>query len=169
MSEPLVLKSDTPPTIFNKEMVIGTLLLPVFGTIIGAVVGKRRMERENTVGKLVDEKPGFWNMDTLLGGLIGGTVGSLLLALTGPVGLAVEGVLLLGGTIAGAYLGGKAGEKRQEAEYDQARQQTIVRNLSASVSPEVAKAVEYTMAHNKSWSKDVAEQRMLEQSQQRQV
>ena len=70
MSEALVLKKTDAPSYFNKEALIGTLLVPGLGTIIGAMIGKSRMERERYEGKPVGE-PDFWNKDTLIGALLG--------------------------------------------------------------------------------------------------
>lgn len=214
MAEALVLKKNDSPTYFNKEALIGTLLFPVVGTVIGAMIGKSRMEEEAKNGKVVTDKPSFWNKDTLLGGLVGNLVGCIGAAIAffavtgksltsfathfenvqfvadnahslggspavtelatstladmvtmGAIGLVVSGVVLAGSTLIGAYIGGKSGQARQTAEYEESKQQTIVNHLSHNVSPEVGKAVEYSMEHNKEWGKQVAEDRLLAQAQ----
>ena len=167
---------------------IGLIAGPI-GAVVGGFIGKRRIEEENSTGKRVGE-PSFWNKDTAIGGLsgwaIGGLVGvSIALAIITPAIFAAHaahtivapGIIFAAravgiassatGIAIGTYLGGKAGEKRQAAEYEEAKQQTIVRGLSQNVSPEVGQAVEYAMAHNKSWAADVTESKLMEQAQQR--
>lgn len=178
MAETLVLKKNESPTYFNKEALIGTLLAPGLGTIIGAMIGKSRMESEATSGKVVTDKPSFWNKDALLGGLLGDLVGAgIIIAVVGigAVSSIVAGAapVVLGATAvaaglgwaasvaAGVYLGGKSGEASQKKEFEEAKQQTIVDHISHKVSPEVGKAVEYSMQHNKEWGKQVTEDRLL--------
>ena len=72
----------------------------------------------------------------------------------------------LGGTAIGAYIGGSAGKARMGRELEEAKQQTIVAHLSQTVSPEVGKAMEYTMEHNKDWGKQVAQDRLLAEAMQ---
>ena len=195
MSGPLTLKVTAEPTIFNKEALIGFFTpLAFIGAIIGGFIGKNRMEEEKSAGKIVTDKPSFWNKDTLLGGLIGGWVGALVafvargviagpaiaeLAATGVVtganapllvtALAVSAVISLGSITLGAYLGGKSGQAHQVQEYEAAKQQTIVGHISKTVSHEVGKAVEYSMEHNKDWGKHVSEERLLAEAQQGQT
>ncbi|MDE3038732.1 MAG: hypothetical protein KGJ21_09835, partial [Pseudomonadota bacterium] len=63
--------------------------------------------------------------------------------------------------VVGAYLGGKSGKQEMAREYEEARQQHIVRQISQNVSPEVGQAVEYTMANNKDWGKKMLEEKLL--------
>lgn len=184
MAQELTLKTNHSPSLFNKDMLlgalIGTLVMPPIGTLVGAgiggVVGKGIQEKENRNGKHVGD-PSFWNKDTAIGGLIGSFIGSVaagvaMFAVAGAspaiaaVGLAVAGAAWMASTGLGAYLGGKAGEKRQAREYEEAKQQTIVSHISNTVSPEVGAAVEYSMGHNKSWAKEVTEARLLAEAQQ---
>jgi len=177
MSE-LKLKTNAEPTIFNKEMVIGTLIAPVIGTIIGGYIGKSRMKDEMEHGKTVSENPSFWNKDTLIGGLAGNFVAyigvkvalaAITLAALTPIpallALAAVSAAAVGSIVVGAYIGGKAGESRLKAEYEEAKKQTIVEHIGRTTSPEIAKAVEYSMEHNKEWGKQVAEDRLLAAAQ----
>jgi hypothetical protein len=177
MAEALVLKKNESPTYFNKEALIGTLLAPGIGTIIGAMIGKSRMEEEAVNGKVVTDKPSFWNKDALLGGLLGDLVGAAIFVAV--VGITAVSALVTGAPVvlgagaiaaglgwaasvaAGVYLGGKSGEVSEKKQFDQAKQQTIVYHISQTVSPEVGKAVEYSMQHNKEWGKQVTEDRLL--------
>lgn len=83
MDEPLILKTNKKPTMFNKEMAIGFLLpsAGLGGTILGGIIGKERMERELIQGKLID-KPSVFNKSALIGGLIGAKAGLLIGAIT---------------------------------------------------------------------------------------
>ena len=74
--------------------------------------------------------------------------------------------IMAGGAVLGAYLGGKHGEKRQMAEYEQAKQQQIVQQLSQNVSPEVGQAVGYRMEHDKQWAKQMLEEKLMAAGQQ---
>jgi len=168
MTQELRLKTNAEPTIFNKEMVIGTLIFPIVGTFIGGWIGKNRMAREQREGRPVSATPSFWNKDTLLGGLLGSylVMGvSFALDITGPVGQVLGAIVSLAGVVAGAYIGGKHGEKRMEREYEQARQQQVVQQISQNVSPEMAQAVEYRMAHDKQWAKQALEEKLLAAAQ----
>ena len=79
---------------------------------------------------------------------------------------AVAGAAIgLAGTLIGGYIGGKTGEARQARELEEAKHQTIVEHLSHTVSPEVGKAVEYSMQHNKEWGKQVSKDRLLAEAQ----
>lgn len=135
------------PTIWNKEMAIGTLLLPIIGTVIGGYIGKNRMRQEKAEGRTVTNEPSGWNKDTLLGGLIGtsvgGVVGSILAAVAigtfGPAGaIAAHGVGLLAGMIVGGSIGAKFGKDRQLHDYEQSveqdRQHTIKEAMGRSPS-----------------------------------
>ena len=71
MAQQLTLKVNDEPTYFNKEMAIGTVIAPVIGTLIGGYIGKRRMEKEKTEGRITTDEPSAWNKDTLLGAGLG--------------------------------------------------------------------------------------------------
>jgi hypothetical protein len=174
MADDLKLKTNREPTIFNKEMaiglmagvmlpgvgLIGALIAAAAGTVVGGLIGRSRMQDEKTHGKTVSEETSFWNKDALLGGLLGGFVGQVtavaaMVALSIPLSPVALVATLLGsmalGAAAGGYIGGSSGENNQKAEYEEAKKQTIVEHLSHNVSPEVGKAVEYSMEHNKEW------------------
>jgi hypothetical protein len=91
MSEPLVLKVHDEPTYFNKEAAIGLLLFPPLGAVVGAFIGKERMEKEKAQGRIIKE-PSDWNKDTLLGGLIGAEIGAV-------VGYVAAGAILAAGVL----------------------------------------------------------------------
>lgn len=175
MAEALVLRKNDYPTYLNKEALIGTLIAFPIGTAIGAYIGKKRMEEEQEHGKIVTDNPSFWNKDALIGGLLGMAMSGVAALLTGVAAVAATGgigfgvVAAVGGALAatalGTYIGGKMGISRQTSEYEEAKKQTIVNHLSQTVSPEVGKAVEYSMAHNKEWGKQVAEDRLLADAQ----
>lgn len=191
MSEPLVLKTNATPSYFNKDTLLGLLIAGPLGVVVGAFVGKRRLEDERVNGKIVTQTPSFWNKDTLLGGLLGsiasGVAASLsFFAITGATmtavvagvvlapaalltGAAVAGTLALGGIALGAYAGGKLGQSRLTYEYEEAKKQHIVNHITRTVSPEVGKAVEYSLEHNKEWGKQVSEDRLLAEAQQQQA
>jgi len=171
MPQSLILKSHAEPSFFNKEALIGFLIVPPLGGIIGALIGKNRMETEKQHGKAVNATPSFWNKDTLLGGLIGLELAGFVAIATGafatvasaslPVGLIAGVVGMIAAPIIGAYIGGKHGEKVQAAEFEQAKQQAIVQQVSQNVSPEVGQAVEYRLAHDKQWGKQMLEEKLL--------
>ena len=152
MSDTIRFKTDHKPTIFNKEMVIGTLLLPIIGTVIGGYMGKRRMEDENRNGKIVSSKPGMWNKDSLLGGLIGMEVGSALgraLLLGAFTGAPISGIVALGffavtaaAGLVGAAVGGGIGQKTEVLEYRQAKHQHHSHNIARHVATAVQKELE---------------------------
>jgi hypothetical protein len=190
MVQEYTLKTNHTPSYVNKDMVVGGIIgsffTPVVGTAVGAAIGsyigKKNQEKENAEGKRVSE-PSMWNRDSLIGGFIGYVAGGVaaavsFAAITGvtitaaaagapvaatalTVGTLVAGAVAVGGIVAGAYVGSKAGEARQAREYEMARQQNIVQDLQQNVSPEVAKAVEYAMANDKSknWGKEIEEQK----------
>jgi hypothetical protein len=150
------------------------------GAIAGSVIGEKRMESEAILGKKVGE-PSFWNKDTLLGGLLGAVASPLPAIVTAAITVSLAAVLLpaliptalsiglIGGTAAsiatGAYVGGKLGELNQTKEYQAAKEQTIVNNISKEVSPGVAQAVEYAMANDKTknWAKHIEDERNMAQ------
>jgi hypothetical protein len=190
MGQEYTLKTNHNPSYVNKDMVIGAMIgsffTPIAGTAIGAAIGsyigKKNQERENAEGKRVSE-PSMWNRDTLIGGFVGNVVGGIVAAIsfaaiTGvtlsaaaagapvaatalTIGTVVAAGVAIGSTVAGAYVGSKAGESRQAREYETARQQNVVQELEKNVSPEVAKAVEYAMANDKSknWGKEISDER----------
>lgn len=190
MAQELRLKTNHNPSIFNKDMLLGGLLgalvpasLPggfvlttaaiIGGALTGGAIGRHTQEVENREGKRVGE-PSFWNKDTLLGGLIGNTIGAAVgvaafftIAAAGAplVGAAVLAASWIGGATLGTMIGGKSGKSRQAAEFEMAKRQQIGAHISQSVSPEIGQAVEYTMEHNKSWAKDVLEQKLLAATQ----
>ncbi len=150
------------------------------GALIGGFLGEKRMEREAIEGKVVGE-PSFWNKDTLIGGLIGGIsapivagigalVAAALVAVVAPASPAILGAAVLGLAVGGAgaiatgtYIGGKMGESRMANELNDARQQNIVNELSKSSGPQVAQAVEYAMANDKTknWTQHIENERAL--------
>ncbi len=83
--------SAEKPTFFNIEAAIGTGIWPGVGTVIGAFMGKGRMEREAQYGKIVD-KPTFFNKGFFAGLLF---VPTVLAA-----GFAIGGMALTGGAVA---------------------------------------------------------------------
>lgn len=136
----LTLQKNDQPTFFNKEMLIGLLFTPmslsgfgaIAGGLIGAFVGKERMEREKRDGKIVSDKPSFWNKDTMLGALIGQTLGGVLAAIAAvtlispvvTIGVAMSITAgVLGGATIGAYFGGKHGQKNELSEFAHAQLQ----------------------------------------------
>jgi hypothetical protein len=167
MAEELRLRVTDTPTIFNKEMAIGTLLFPgLLGTIIGGLVGKERMEWEFKDGRRVSSDPSFWNKDTLLGGLIGYSMVAIIGMITAVFAfpeITILGLAAIGvgsgavGTVIGAWVGGKHGQDRMEHEYRSA----VVQQVSQNASPEVAQAVEHAMEHKKDWGKKILEEKLL--------
>jgi len=194
MADELILETHQKPNYFNKEAIIGALLLPLFGggaislaigALAGAFVGKKRMEHEAHDGKHVSENHSWLNKETLLGALTGHLVGkavaisalfvnfstmvatgtSLTAAMAATAPLALPAMLMvLGSSLIGGYIGNKLDERHHAAEYEQAKTQAIVRHMSETVSPEAGKAMEYAMEHQKSWAQDVVKDRMLQQS-----
>lgn len=187
MAEELRYKSDKEPTFLNAEAIIGLMSpLSIVGGIIGGWLGQERMERERTEGKIVSSEPSSWNREALIGGMIGadiGVIGGYILGImaaaatelvaaatfANPVGWAVGIAVALGATAVGSYMGADVGEKRQVREYEEAKKQYIVSQLSQNVSPEVGQAVEYTMAHNKDWGKKMLEEKLITAGQPRTV
>ncbi len=188
MAEALRLKTaPQESTIFNKDMLLGTLAgwtvgglfgAPL-GAVIGGVLGKNRIDRENLEGKIVS-KPSFWNKDTVIGALGGHVVGGLAAAAviltistkaiiggalaTSPLGmLAIAATLIVGGTLIGANIGGNQGARRMESEY----QQAVAQNMAQSVEPSRAPAQEPDLAKAKSFVQELQASRA--QQAQRQV
>ncbi len=173
--------------VLNAFIPGGGLIAAAGGAIIGGMMGKNRIEDENKNGKKVGE-PTAWNKDTAIGGLLGFVGAGIAVAVTLVLGagatlaaaaaapaavpaaaigtLVAMGAALLGAPIVGAFIGGKIGKNRQTHEVEDSKKQTIVEHLSKTVSPEVGKAVEYSMEHGKDWSKQVTEERMLAEAQQ---
>lgn len=188
---PSYINKDTLLGALIGSFVLTPLIGGTIGAAIGGYLGKERIERENTVGKDVSPTPSFWNKETLIGtltgNLLGGIAASLLfVATTGltlsavaagapiagatlGIGLAVAATAVIGGTIAGAYVGGKSGQARQTAEYSEAKQQNIVSDLSKNVSPQVAQAVEYAMENDKTknWAQHIENERAMTQGQEK--
>gem|GEM_PF-4782513 len=164
----------------------GGLIAAAAGAVVGGMMGKKRQEHENAHGKQVGE-PSFWNKDTVIGGLIGIALAGVAALATGLVaiggtaavaaaapaaapvvaglGLLAMAAAVVGAPILGTYIGGRMGKKRQERELEEAKQQTIVENISRTVSPEIGQAVAYTMEHNKQWGKQVLEDKLLASAQ----
>ncbi len=172
MTQPLILRTNEEPTFFNKEAAIGFIAPVPFGTIVGAVIGKKRMEREQANGKLVGE-PSTFNKDALLGGLlgwmVGGGVAALALTSTAPAAIAIAVTAALGSTALGATIGGKQGKETQEKEYAlavaQQREQQIEKSpsISKNLSPEYGHEVKINHAATIQAEKTAA------QSQQKQM
>jgi hypothetical protein len=131
-------------------MVIGTLLFPIVGTVIGAYMGKNRMEHEREHGKEITD-PTIFNKDMILGGLLAPTVTGLVgvaitIALTAltvasggdfssvaqaeaainattgvaAAGMAITQMATLAAFPIGALLGGWSGQSDMESEKSQA-------------------------------------------------
>jgi hypothetical protein len=159
MSEIRKLKVAAEPTYLNKEMVIGTLFAPGIGTLVGAAIGKSRMENEKEYGKKVSDQPSIWNKDLLLGaqlGGIGGAIAGMAVGLvmtgaailaTGPAGLAALTLVAtaakvgsMAGTLLGGFMGGKKGQSTERAQFEQSmhqdQQQAINQAMGKSLSQE---------------------------------
>lgn len=135
--QPLILHKNDTPTIFNKDAAvgaaIGTYFGPVIGTsiggLIGGVVGKNRIATEALQGKVVSE-PSVFNKDTIIGGVIGNTVGvfaagAILAGGIAATPLALPAAIMatgafVGSTALGAYIGGRRGKAKATLEYAQA-------------------------------------------------
>ncbi len=166
MKEPLILKTDEQPTIFNKEMVIGTLIAPGLGTIVGGYIGKQRMEREAISGKIMD-KPSLANKDALLGWLAGGLVGgiaALVLATTAP---ALALVAMIATPVVGAVIGARRGKETQGIEYAQALAQKNARESERGQTKYVV--FENERANGKSYGADILAERLRAANQQKEV
>jgi hypothetical protein len=113
MAEPLKLKTNHKPSIFNSDMTLGVLLAAVTplglvgGSLLagfalmgavglaGGLIGKARMVRENAEGKIV-AAPTRMNKEAALGGLAGMILGGLAGAMT-AVGVALLATMATGG------------------------------------------------------------------------
>lgn len=135
------------PTYLNKEAAIGFLagsFVPavgnVGGLIIGALIGKSRMEREARDGRIAYE-PTIWNKDMALGAGIGvflTVAGAVLGGIVLGVGGAIFGAAAT--VVAGALIGGVYGKNRMAED----RQEAIalrVRTMQLSTQPEQAVGV----------------------------
>ena len=191
----LKLKTQEKPSIFNKDMLFYGLLAPLvlvplslipgvgptgaairygtmaLGGLFGGWMGKNRIERENIEGK--DAKsPSFFNKEMVIGALLtikaAGLVLGGILTMTGitPAVAVASAIGLLASFGIGGYIGGKIGHNRMEQEYEAAKKQFIIQNISRNVSPEVGQAVQYTMEHKKDWGKEVLEKELLAAAQQ---
>lgn len=156
MAEPLTLQPNYTPTIFNRDMAIGALLVAAIpftaplgvglavtaaAGVLSGLLGKIRMERENVEGKKA-KTPSMWNKKTLIGGLIGinaaqvigpiaSAVTTLLVATGSPAAslLAMGAGLLAGGAsvIIPTLVGGRMGQVEMEHEYQTALLQNIAK------------------------------------------
>jgi hypothetical protein len=186
MTEPLIYKPDTKPSFFNKEALIGALLIPalitggvltlfigaVAGAVGGSIIGKKRIEHEIEHGKVLAENPHPINKDTI-GASLTGVLGAKLLttillpgvvgALALPIGIAT----MIGGAFVGGMVGHKVAKTTHKTECEEAKKQKIVHHLNKTVSPDVGAAVEYAMDHDKAWSQQVTQDRMLKATQER--
>ena len=167
----------------------GGVISLVGGAVLGGLIGKQRIEREALAGKHIDEQHNWLNKDMLLGALIGHAIGRALVFGALAMQIATSGIgtatslattmaivtplmpaaafMVLAASAIGAFIGNKLDERHHAAEVAQAKQQTIVRHVSRTVSPEAGQAMEYALDHQKDWSKGVLEDRMLADAQQR--
>jgi hypothetical protein len=115
MAQQLTLRKNETPTVFNKEMAIGivtglmvlphALFFAAIGGIIGGIMGKSRMQKEQMQGKTVSDSPSFWNKNTLLGGMLGSNLGLLIGV---GISMAIIGVTAGAGTpVAAAIAAGE--------------------------------------------------------------
>jgi hypothetical protein len=154
VTQTLILRTNEEPTFFNKEAVIGFLAVPPLGAIVGGMIGKNRMEKEKTNGKIVSE-PSAFNKNALLGGLLGWAVGGLVASIaitpalaTGTLSLAALGVTaasVFAVAALGATIGGKQGKAVQEKEYMLAVAQQ--REQQIEKTPSVAKSTTHEYGH----------------------
>jgi hypothetical protein len=199
MAEELRLKTNQNPSIFNRDMGLGAMIalampmglfLAPVGAIVGGFYGKNRIEKENTVGKVI-RQPSILNKDTLIGALTGKFVGSIVGIIIGTGILAAKGVVLtaagmaapaaipivatvgvltfgiMAGFIAlGAVVGGKAGKERMGHEYADAVSQHAA-EMSASKVPALDMGLSQEPA--KSYAAQIEAQRLLAASQQKQI
>lgn len=184
MAEELRLETHAKPSGFNQDTLVGALIgfaMPgglitaAIGAVIGGVIGKKQMEDEEQHGKKVSS-PNPWNKEALIGGLTGyiastfveGIVATAVIASTGTIGVgAAIGLMAIGlaGPVIGGLMGSKAGERRQEIEYEVAKQQTIARHLGGNSSPEMGNALDAVEMPTKSWAQDIAQKRMSNTAQ----
>jgi hypothetical protein len=178
MALELTLKTNKQPTLFNKDMVLGTLLgLMIPGGLIlkpfillgsaavGGYIGKSTQERENREGKKVNEAS-FWNKDTLIGGLMGMEIGTIIgavafIALLAAPAVAVGALLTsaVGGTVMGTYFGGKMGEHQQAKEYEEAKRQLVETQIGKAIAPQLAQEPE--LGHGKKFVQAIDQERLL--------
>lgn len=172
MSQDLKLKVKTEPTMFNKEMLIGTILFPIVGTVIGGMIGKRRMEDEKNNGKMVSEETSSWSKETIIGGLlgligghlIGNLVATALFAANPAAALVGYAATALGGALIGGYVGAEQGVKRQKQEYQEAKHQVREHEITQAVTRQMA--VEEALGHNVEHASVIdAERQMLAMQQ----
>ncbi|MEK6746563.1 MAG: hypothetical protein ABL867_02545 [Rickettsiales bacterium] len=196
MSNPLILSTNKKPTMFNQEMAIGFLINPIIGTIVGGIIGKKRMEHELAEGKIVRE-PTAVNKSALLGGLIGAAVAGVInagimmatiatetISTSGIVTAAmipaaatattsIAALLLPALAIAataitiGSYIGGQMGKKTQAAEYAQAVQQYNEQKTNLSPSHSLEQAYEQNVGKNH--VAEILKERALAQAKQKQM
>jgi len=203
MAETLRLKTNKKPTIFNKDMLYYGLLTPfaavlvsaflpesvgafavsgiahygamAVGGLLGGLIGKRRIGKENVEGKEV-KSPSVFNKKLVIGGLLASNLFGLAVTaveLIAGASAATMGAPLLLATLAGglaalvtgAYFGGQSGKKEMEREYEEAKKQYIVEQIGQNISPEIGQAVEYTMEHKKDWGKKILEEKLLSATQ----
>lgn len=170
---PLVLKVTDEPTYFNKEAAIGLPILFPIGLIVGAMMGKDRMEKERVNGRVIEE-PTVFNKDMMLGGVIGSigaaavTVIGLAIAvfagsMTGPAALAVVGiassVASAMGMVTGGMIGGDYGKESMQQDYIQASLQAQEAELEVSKSPVVAHTPSHEHEHTKQHGPAIKEER----------
>lgn len=171
-NQPLRLNVTEKPTYWNKEAAIGTLLAFPIGTVIGAIIGKDRMQHELDHGKEIKEPTAF-NKDMVIGGLLApivtGIAGFALSAIAGIITLAVtsnpiaaatvttsgnllSGVALLGSIPIGGYLWGMDGKETMQKEKDQAISQlqnfAMSQHFSKAQAQDMAPEIEQTQGKN---------------------
>ena len=178
--EPLRLRVDDAPTYWNKENLIGTWVFPI-GNVVGAMMGKERMEREQKEGRIVKE-PTVLNIDML----VGATVGSLLSIFTAMAGAAIGGAIgltmgkeamvalanlgMVGGGLSavpiGAYIGGIMGKDRMQKEYAQAQEQQRTRELQQyrGRDPQAGLELEHAVERRQDFVKTLEDKRATEAS-----
>ncbi|MEQ1790406.1 MAG: hypothetical protein ABL857_08175, partial [Rickettsiales bacterium] len=151
MSQELKLRTNETPTFFNKEAAIGFLIAPhlAIGAVVGGIIGKNRMKKELTHGKPVGESSTL-NKDTLLGGMIGLTIGGaittlILMSQTATIAAAAATIGTIGTAIIGAVIGSKHGKRTQEKEYVEALHQQSEQQMEKS--PSVSKNVTQEYGH----------------------
>ncbi|MDX2073452.1 MAG: hypothetical protein SFX19_03695 [Alphaproteobacteria bacterium] len=169
MAETLILKTNQTPTYFNKDAAIGLLIpgIGIIGAVVGAFIGKDRMEKEAAVGKPVGE-PTFWNKDALLGGLLGQALGAIamlavvaaapFMPVIAPAVAEGAGLLLaaggLAGLVTGVFLGGDAGKERMLQEYTMAAVQSH-EQAGRSHAQEPQQAMAEEKGHTKNHAQEI--------------
>jgi hypothetical protein len=155
MDKPLVLRTETAPTYFNKEAAVGLFIFPPVGALVGAYLGKKRMESEAVAGKVVGE-PSAFNIDTLLGFLVGCSVGmvaasmieTVALAAVAPALLPVAALALVAVPVLGLIIGANAGKERMKCEYLQAEIQQAEEKIQTP-APTLQNQLNYSQDHAK--------------------